>query len=223
MVHAGVRFVANAPDPRAVHLLWDGALAQIPIGLGTIAGRVTDDEGGAPIADASVLVTPPGGAFFQLATDADGTYGTLPLAPGDYDVSAVQTGFIPADAKVTVIPGKLVNPKDFQLKRTQSITVEGTVTAKGGPPLVAAAVTLVENSPGVGILTTMTGGDSGYHLKLDPGPFTGTYTISAGAAGFVSQSVTRTISDGATVHLDFELEPLDIALQSRRPPPGLHL
>jgi hypothetical protein len=78
-----VRFVATDPDRDAVHLLWDGVLMPTPIGLGTIAGRVTDAEGGAPIADASVLVTPPGGACFQLATDADGADGAPPLAPGD--------------------------------------------------------------------------------------------------------------------------------------------
>jgi hypothetical protein len=56
LIQERTRVLASPNTSGTVHLLWDGALAQIPIPNGTLAGTVTD-ENGAPLNDATVLIS----------------------------------------------------------------------------------------------------------------------------------------------------------------------
>jgi protocatechuate 3,4-dioxygenase beta subunit len=183
-----------------------GATAVIEAGQSILTGQVTDTAG-TPIVDASIVVTPlAGGAMLQLATDANGVYSTPPLQPGDYDVSVIQSGFVPAEATVNIHKGVSTTTHDFVLQRTLRLTVTGQVTDTANRPISGATVTLEENSPIPGILKTMTGANGFYDISMDPGPYNGSYTVTAQAPGFVTGSVTiPSISNGATVRQDFAL------------------
>jgi hypothetical protein len=78
-------------------------------GPGVIQGHVTDVTDAAnpnPIPDASVLI-----GSIQLSTDSMGFY-TLRVDPGVYNVSAIQSGFVPSRDTVTVPALKTIT-KDF--------------------------------------------------------------------------------------------------------------
>jgi hypothetical protein len=77
------------------------------VSTGVVQGHVRDATGNS-IADASVLV-----GSTQLSTDSEGFY-TLTVDAGVYDVLAVQSGFVPMHARVTVC-ALGTTTKDFTL------------------------------------------------------------------------------------------------------------
>ena len=178
---------------------------------GVITGRVTDREAGTGISDASVLVRAgsavfPGGNTVQLSTDSGGFYTTPMVPPGVYEVTGVQSGFVPDRANVTV--GGPVAKHDISLVRARPFTIRGMVTDSRGTPIRNATVTLIQNSPIPGILKTSTDSQGLYSLTINPGSYDGGYTVTAEASGFASDSRTITIQNGATVSLNFTLAKL---------------
>ena len=179
---------------------------------GVITGRVTDREAGTGIADASVLVRsgsvilPGSGNTLQLSTDSGGFYTTPVIPPVAYEVSAVQSGFVPL--RFNVIVGMPVTQRDFPLVRTRPFTIKGMVTGTPGTPIQGATVTLVENTPVPGILKATTDSKGLYSLTMNPGPYDGDYTVTADASGFASKTVAIRIQNGATIPLNFPLAKL---------------
>jgi Carboxypeptidase regulatory-like domain len=170
---------------------------------------VTDMEG-APLSDALVLITstsfiPSAGSNTeQLSTDSQGRYSSSFLPAGVYGVSAIQDGFVPAAASVTVLDGVPTTTQNFMLVRTVPFTIAGLVTHATGAPIVAT-VRLTENSAVPGIITTKTDPAGHYSITMDPGSYNGDYTVEATALGFASDSVTITIPNGAKIALNFTL------------------
>jgi hypothetical protein len=88
-------------------------------------------------------------------------------------------------------------------------TLAGTVTdAETGSGIVGAAVQL----EGTGLSTT-TGSDGSYTIGNVP---VGSYQVTTSAGGYVSQTASASITDGATTTLNFALDPED----DDDPPPG---
>jgi len=122
---------------------------------------VVTDMNGAPLSDASVLITSTSvipsalGNMEQLSTDSQGRYSSSFLPAGVYDVSAIQDGFVPTAKSVTVKEGVPITPLNFMLERTVPFTLTGRVTDTTGAP-IAATVRLTQNSPVPGIITTKT-------------------------------------------------------------------
>jgi Outer membrane protein and related peptidoglycan-associated (lipo)proteins len=77
-----------------------------PLRKGLVAGRVTSTTG-TPIEDASVGVA--GRLHSRVLTDADGTFQSLPLAPGPVELFIVANGFEPASVRTDVIAGQTAN------------------------------------------------------------------------------------------------------------------
>src|SRR5262249_37094840 len=130
---------------------------------------------------------------------------TLRVDPGVYNVSAIQSGFVPSRDTVTV-PALKTTTKDFPLVRTLPFTITGQVTdlLTGAP--VVAMVRLTENSAIPGIITTKTDPSGRYSITMDPGSFDGNYTIEVTAVGYASKSSTFTIpTNGAMIPLNFVL------------------
>ena len=209
IIQARTRVLAPPGVPGTVHVLWDGALAQIPLPNGILAGVVSDTNG-APVSDATVLITSTsfipsgGGNSEQLSTDPQGRYSSSFLPPGVYGVSAIQDGFVPASASDTVLDGVPITIQNFSLVRTSPFTITGQVTDGTGAPVVAA-LRLRLNSPIPEYITTKTDPAGNYSITLDPGTYNGDYTIDVTAVGFTSESRTITIPNGATITLNFAL------------------
>jgi Carboxypeptidase regulatory-like domain len=204
------RIRAPANPAGTVHVLWDGALGQIPLPDSVLAGVVTDITNGALLSGATVIITSTniipstGSNTEQLPTDAQGNYRSTFLPPGVYSVEAIQDGFVPQTKSATVLEGVPVTPLPFMLVRTLPFTIKGQVTDSMGVPIIMATVRLSENS-GAGILTRMTDASGNYNITLDPGTYDGTWTIEAMAVGFAAQSLTLTIDNGAKIPLNFTL------------------
>jgi Carboxypeptidase regulatory-like domain len=206
LVEGGERGVAPAGTPGA-HVLWDGALAQIPIALGGISGQITD-EAGAPLAQVDPVLFAPDGGVTQLGpTGPDGHYETGPLAPGVYRISVEETGFVPANVTVELQPGVLNVIRNFTLIRTLPFTVSGTVvgtsaTTPGVTPLVGATVGV--DNPSVEVTA---GAGGAFSLTFDPG-FASSVTVTAASNGFAPSTVTVAITNGGSVIENFVLDAL---------------
>jgi hypothetical protein len=86
-----------------------------------LAGKITNSETTAPIADATVVISKTG-KFTN--TDPNGTYNFEGLLPGSYKVIVNANGFLPAEVAVT-IPRKGTLTQNFTLTRgTQQISVD---------------------------------------------------------------------------------------------------
>jgi hypothetical protein len=167
-------------------------IVSIAPGGATITGTVTDMNRN-PIVDASVLV-----GSTQLATDSHGFY-TLKVAPGVYNITAVQSGFVPRHAAVTACA---TTHLDFRLEAAKAFTMSGKVTAlKGGTSIPGAKVTVIQIDAGVpGIITTMTLSDGSYTLMFYPGSYDGRYGVTVTAPGFEDMSIViDRIDNGATI------------------------
>jgi len=86
--------------------------------LGSVAGTVTDDDGG-PIEGVTLTVEGPGDAV-TVTTDADGNYDVVDLLPGEYVISVVAPdgSFVdgPATRTVTITAsGDVIIGQDFVL------------------------------------------------------------------------------------------------------------
>jgi hypothetical protein len=165
-----------------------------------IAGWVKDTAM-QPIVDAALLftaaapITPETGDSMQLATDANGQYQTPDIAPQSYQVTAIQSGYAPAQAGVTVGLGVPVTILNFVLAPPEPFTVKGFVESQNGKLLQGVSVTLeptgLQATTDVSGVFVITG--------MPPDLYSGDYTLTAALAGFMSRSVTFTIPNGATV------------------------
>jgi hypothetical protein len=178
-----------------------------------IEGQVSDPVrggiGGAGILIASdSAILPGGGNTLQLTADAKGLYSTPVVPPGEYQITALASQYLPGRATVTVGEGVPVTQQNFALVRAVPFTITGRVSDASGSPIVGATVTLDQNSPVPGEIRIVTDASGSYQLSLNPGSFDGTFTITASDAGFVSSSITRTIPNGATIIQNFTLAAL---------------
>ncbi len=156
---------------------------------GTITGTVTDAGTGAPIAGATVSYS--GGS---TSTDGSGAYTLANVAEGSYSVTASATGYASQSRTVTLGPGATAT-QNFALTRPNG-AITGTVTsAASGSPIGGATVSYSGGS------TTTNG--SGQYTLSNVAP--GTYSVSASAAGYSSQSQSVTVGSGQTATANFAL------------------
>ncbi|WP_245724515.1 S8 family serine peptidase [Micromonospora citrea] len=144
-----------------------------PIGdTGTLAGKVTDAAGGAPVAGATVTLT--GVAERELTTAADGTYSSL-LPAGDYQVAVTAFGYQGRTVPATVAKDATTTV-DVALTAVPSVTVSGSVTDGSGHGWPLYAKVTVEGASGVSDHTTPANGrysltlpaSATYKLKVEP-------------------------------------------------------
>lgn len=87
------------PAPRGIFVILMillAGLGTMPLaaqtGTATLRGQITDPSGGA-VGTATVLLTTPNGDAVTANTNRDGIYEIKGLAPGEYDVKVIATGF----------------------------------------------------------------------------------------------------------------------------------
>ncbi len=103
------------------------------------------DAGNQPLAGATVILMPPGGAAVTTATDANGRYAFARLQAGRYSLVASKAGYTAQRQAVTLSGAAQVLGIYFKLAKWETVarSITGTVFREGGKiPLAGAKVTL---------------------------------------------------------------------------------
>ena len=127
--------------------------------LGVIRGRVLAEDGGNPLAKATISLrskgAPPQDRPRTVRTDSSGEYTFRDLEPGQYVVTATRNGYIPRNygqkrshsfrrddvgTALTVAPGQILGDIDFHLIRAG--VVEGSVVDQDNEPVERVSVML---------------------------------------------------------------------------------
>jgi hypothetical protein len=186
-----------------------------------LEGRVVARASGAPVAGASVDVSPHGdnGDSGRAVTDGSGHFSVSGLAPGGYDVVVSAPGFTTTTRRgLTVASGERF-PIDVQLTGTGS--VEGLVRDGSGQPVAGAQVVGGNRwGGGLGDTPAESRTDAEGHYRLD-GLTAGRLSLTArreGATLGVGQLVE--VTEGGTAKADFTLEETGTVEGAVRAAPG---
>ncbi len=172
---------------------------------GIISGRITSSIDDTPLEGTSVWATSDDDAYMGWAqTNATGHYRiTSGLGTGTYEVMVMYGMSFDQAEDVSVVAG-VETHLDFELDvspPSPSGIITGKVTDTVGQAIEYATVTA--QGPGSGYAQT----DENGEYVISTGLSTGTYTVTAEAAGYLSQDVTGvsvTIGE-VTPNIDFEL------------------
>ena len=179
------------PDSRGQSVVAGGSY-RVDLALarpGSLTGHVTDATSGAPLSAATI--TYPGG---EATTDATGSYTVPAIASGAQQITTSAAGHVSLTQTATIATGG-VTTLDFALVPAATF-ITGTVTDLAtAQPIAAATVSL----PG-GTTTT----DALGRFRLDV--TAGTWTVTAAAAGYVTQSHDAIVSAGTYAVTDFALD-----------------
>jgi len=155
--------------------------------LGSISGRVTDADSGAPIAGARIAIAGPGmtSASDALVTDGDGRFRRDGLAPGRYELSAAARGYVTASGRwresLTLDAEEMDVETSFRLHR--GAVLAGFISDDEGEPIANLAVELIPApKPGLRVMRlkamqTAVTDDRGYYRFW--GLRTGRYLVAA--------------------------------------------
>jgi subtilisin family serine protease len=193
------RYSPTRPDTRFGEGRIDAyrAVSRVAFDSG-VTGRITEAGTGAPIAGATVTVTP---GDRTIRTGDDGSYAVR-LAPGTYDLTATAFGHSSAAATgVAVVDGEFARV-DLALAAQPRGTVAGTVTldesGRGIPGVEVAVLGIPVDRSAV------TDVDGAYRIDLPAG----TYQVAASHPVFVAPPpVEVTVPAGGTAAADFAFSP----------------
>ena len=163
---------------------------------GTLAGTVSDDDSGDPIAGATVTASA-GGREFSTTTASDGTYEMF-LAAGEYAVSGVAFGYAQSPVVSATIVTDTTTTQNLELDALPRVDVTGVVTAASdGAPIEGASVRAI-GTP-VDPATTDAGGAYTLNLPI------GSYTLRATAGGCTEEGFEDVEIVDADVVADFAI------------------
>ncbi|HTY42350.1 MAG TPA: carboxypeptidase regulatory-like domain-containing protein [Thermoanaerobaculia bacterium] len=152
----GVRVAAGAPASADL-VLQPGA---------SISGSVVDAVTRRPIAGARIAVGPPHVSFSPsldpsayARADARGHFTASGLLPGDYEVRAEKTGYLPASLPRVAARSTAAAPASLAL--TPAASIAGRVVDAQGKPVPGAAVTLEPSRGGRGRFAAFAAGSRG--------------------------------------------------------------
>jgi predicted CXXCH cytochrome family protein len=183
------------PDPLTGNLVvqFNKICTPAPTPSGSITGFV-GTAAGAGIGGAKVATTD---GKYSTFTTSSGNYQLDKVLPGSYLLETSKSGFTSVRKSVTAVGGQ-TKSVNFALSPLVSTgTISGVVTDSGGTPLGGATITT--DLQGYKTLTSATGN---YTL---PGVVAGSYKVTAGKSGFLTATVTRTVSANQTVAANFML------------------
>jgi len=173
----------------------DFTMEQVP--PGTIGGTVTDASTGLPIYDTSVIAYAPA-IEMSNQTGQNGQYiiQNVPAWPS-WNVEAYAPGYV-SQLKIVAVDSGATTTLDFVLEPFGA--VDGVVTDISTSLPINEAVVRAEE-----YLNTTD--SSGYYLLSDV--LEGTFTVTAAAPGYASQSKERVkVLAGDTTTVNFQLEPV---------------
>lgn len=111
---------------------------------GSISGRVTRGDTGAPIQGALVVATS-GNLSFQATTDANGNYQITGVVPGNYGVVASAVGFgVSASVAAIVVSNQDTPDINFELLPIPPGSISGLVRTGNDQAIIGATVTLTD-------------------------------------------------------------------------------
>jgi hypothetical protein len=182
-----------APGPR---------IAQRPAAPGSLSGKVTRRDGGAPIAGAVIAIAAkpvgprtgaaPDAPSTVVVTDASGAWSAPAIVAGSYKVTASAVGFLPAStSSLAVAAGEHEDRVDLALASGGTI-VSGTVSDIGGGVIAGARVTMQPISiraRGATDEVIALSGDDGRYLVVD------------GPRGASRAEATAKVGDDVTITL----------------------
>ena len=168
-----------------------------PAPTGSVSGTVTDSLSGAGIPNANVSLSPGGQA---TTTDLSGAFSIAGVNQGTYTVTASAIGYQSASTSVTVTAGKKSNVNLKLAGPANNGSIQGTVKDNATGNVIAAAILAL--SPGG--LSSVTDASGAYSFPNVPA---GTYTLTASAVGYQSQSVQVSVTAGQTTKAKFSLNP----------------
>lgn len=176
---------------------------RVPPQFGSIAGSVTDEVTGAPIA-ASVSF-PDHPKLSPLVADANTGLFTVKKVPvGSVTVEVTAEGYRKMIVPLAIENNK-VTPYEFKLKPLVVYgSIAGVVTdAKTGKPLDATI-----EFPGSSLSpVTTNAADGSFRVQQAP---VGAYTVTASARGYVRSSQSVAVEQGKAVALTFALNPVEV-------------
>lgn len=172
------------------------------ITAGTLSGTVSSSAGGSVISGASVQILQNGTVKGSATTTSNGAYSIANLPAGSYDVQASAGGFGSALINSVAVSGGQTATANFSLSAPG--TISGTVTKSDGVTAIAGANVQYFVGSAAGAATT-TNSSGSYSLT---GLNAGSYTVEAGANGYVTQSQTASVTGGNGSTANFSLQAL---------------
>jgi outer membrane protein OmpA-like peptidoglycan-associated protein len=169
---------------------------------GFAVGRVVS-AAGAAVENAVVGVT--GRDHSRVLVEGDGSFQTVPLAPGVVDLVAVATGYEPSTAKVEIAAGQTTNVLITMTPKLPAAKVTGRVVDDSGKPVVA-----IVKLAGPQIAESKTD-DAG---NLSVGVQAGQYVLRVESEQYLSREMPLTVMEGVD-------NPLSIIMRPRPAIPGV--
>lgn len=151
-----------------------------------IEGTVTSASNGVPLSGVNITIT---GITASESTGISGTYASGRAESGTVSVTFVKGGYLPLTVDNVELVNGEVTVLDVQLTPDIPFTLEvDVVDANGGAPIEGAIITFVNSLFDIDATTDEEG------LILDDNFFDGTYDITIGHWGHVTQCTTLTLT-----------------------------
>ncbi|WP_460395500.1 S8 family serine peptidase [Actinophytocola sediminis] len=197
----------DRPDTRFGHGRINAyeATARVVVRSG-ITGTVTAGATGAPVGDATVVVSP---GNRTVTTNADGTFSAR-LAPGAYKLAVSAFGFENAAVSDVVVQENSFAPVAVPLQYVPSGQLTGTVEFTESGHGVPGATVRVLGVPRD--ISATTGADGRYTIPLVPA---GTYSVEVDHPSFAApdpSAVTVTADESTTVNFALGQRPPSVAV-----------
>ncbi|GEM_PF-4293390 len=182
------------PEQRSVKISWNRTtVTTVHLSGAELTGVVKDDSGTPMEADISV---DNGTAWFNTTSGPDGGYSISGLRAGDYNISAVKTGYVAYRSSTSIAAGE----RAWENCTLMGGSIAGNITDDAGRPINGAAVRLL--SSGTEVFSTTSDAAGSFGMMSIP---TGDYVLSASMTGYLSVSENVHVAAGHTTYLDVAL------------------
>ena len=178
---------------------------------GNITGRITDSATGLPIIGAEVRVVLDGILLASTVTDENGGYVLAGLAPGSYTVVADANGYGTKAVGVIVESGQ-TSSADLAISPLVG-RIEGSLLDTDGNPITGNNIQVKLYDNNQVLLQSIVANADGTFAFVDVAP--GTYTITATAPGFATNSVGASVQANVTTTISITLASLTATLTGR--------
>lgn len=172
---------------------------EAPPRLGHVTGLVRRADSGAPVAGAIVAVAEH--PRVDAATDGDGAFTTVELAPGPIELTVTAPGFEPARSTARVAAGQATAVSVALVAAPPRGRIHGRAVGRDGQG-VAASFEIA--GQGRGVIETRSDDSGGYALSLPVGG----YSVRAEAPGLPVQETRISLGPNQDRTVDFVWRPL---------------
>ncbi len=169
--------------------------------FGIIRGLVTDADGGAPIAGATIsLQSPP----TTVISDSTGRYQFLQVPVGPVVVNATAVGYSSRQVQFEMTPSTVI---EFSLELSadpglSTALVRGIVTEHpGGTPLAGVSIAVTGGAP---LVSTTSAADGSYTLNVEPGALV---SLQAGLSGYDPVDISSPLIGGQVLQFSPTMYP----------------